>query len=48
MNTVMRWERLIPKSYLIKSEVCGVECICEEDSLTFNYVFYKIKKIKLK
>lgn len=40
----MWWERWIPKSYVIKSEICGVECLCEEDTNTFYYTFLQNKK----
>lgn len=43
----MWWERWIPKSYVIKSEICGVECLCEEDNNTFYYTFLQNKKNKI-
>lgn len=42
----MWWERWIPKSYLVKSTVCGVECVCD-DTNTFNYVIVQSKKNKI-
>ncbi len=42
----MWWERWIPKSYLVKSTVCGVECVCDETN-TFNYVIALSKKNKI-
>ena len=43
----MWWERLIPKSYLTKSSVCGVECAFSGDSIIFNYSVWQLKKNKL-
>lgn len=43
----MWWERWIPKSYLIKSEICGVECLCGEDSNKYYYTFLQNKKNKI-
>jgi hypothetical protein len=43
----MWWERWIPKSYVIKSEICGVECLREEDTNTFYYTFLQNKKNKI-
>ncbi len=43
----MWWERWIPKSYLTKSSVCGVECVFEETGLIFNYSVLQTKKNKV-
>jgi cytochrome b len=43
----MWWERWIPKSYLTKSSVCGVECIFDDKGITFHYSVLQIKKNKI-
>lgn len=43
----MWWERWIPKSYLTKSSVCGVECVFADTELTFNYAVIQNKKNKV-
>lgn len=43
----MWWERWIPKSYLTKSSVCGVECVFEETGIVFHYSILQIKKNKV-
>lgn len=43
----MWWERWIPKSYLSKSTVCGVECFFSENEISFNYSIITIKKNKV-
>lgn len=42
----MWWERWIPKLYLTKSNICGVECIYSETGISFNYAVLNIKKNK--
>jgi hypothetical protein len=43
----MWWERWIPKSYLTKNAICGVECVFDEAGLSFNYAVLHIKKNKV-
>ncbi len=43
----MWWERWIPKSYLTKNAICGVECVFDEAGITFNYAVLQIKKNKV-
>lgn len=43
----MLWERLIPKSYLSKSNVCGVECVFSEVGISYNYLLLTVKKNKI-
>lgn len=43
----MWWERWIPKSYLTKSTVCGVECIFDESETTFHFSVLQSKKNKV-
>ena len=43
----MLWERLIPKSYLSKSNVCGVECVFSEAGISYNYLILTVKKNKV-
>ena len=43
----MWWERWIPKLYLTKSNICGVECIYSETGISFNYAVLNIKKNKV-
>lgn len=43
----MWWERWIPKSYLTKSSVCGIECIFGADETRFNYSILQNKKNKV-
>jgi hypothetical protein len=43
----MWWERWIPKSYLTKNAICGVECVFDESGLSFNYAVLQIKKNKV-
>lgn len=43
----MWWERLIPKSYLSKSNVCGVECLFSEAGISYNYLILTVKKNKV-
>jgi hypothetical protein len=43
----MWWERWIPKSYLTKNAICGVECVFDESGHTFNYAVLQIKKNKV-
>lgn len=40
----MFWERWIPKSFLIKSPVFGVECLFYDDKLVFNYCVIESKR----
>lgn len=43
----MWWERWIPKSYLTKPSVCGVECVFEEGAPIINYSILQSKKSKV-
>jgi hypothetical protein len=43
----MLWERLIPKSYLSKSNVCGVECVFSDAGISYNYLILTVKKNKV-
>jgi hypothetical protein len=43
----MWWERWIPKSYLTKSAVCGVECVFDETGVSYHYVILQISKNKV-
>lgn len=43
----MWWERWIPKSYLTRSSVCGVECVFQDTGISFNYIVLQRKKNKL-
>jgi hypothetical protein len=43
----MLWERFIPKSYLSKSNVCGVECVFSEAGISYNYLILTVKKNKV-
>ncbi len=43
----MWWERWIPKSYLTKNAICGVECVFDESGISFNYAVLHIKKNKV-
>lgn len=43
----MWWERFIPKSYLTKSSVCGIECVFADDGLSFNYAIIQNRKNKI-
>jgi Tfp pilus assembly protein PilN len=40
----MWWERWIPKSYLTKNVIIGVECLFNETGVIFNYVILQSKK----
>lgn len=43
----MWWERWIPKSYLTKNAICGVECVFDDSGHSFNYAVLQIKKNKV-
>jgi Tfp pilus assembly protein PilN len=43
----MWWERWIPKSYLTKNAICGVECVVDESGTTFQYAVLSVKKNKV-
>lgn len=43
----MWWERWIPKSYLTKNAVCGVECIFDETGVSYQYAVLQINKNKV-
>lgn len=43
----MWWERWIPKSYLTKSSVCGIECVFNEGETVFHYSVLQSKKNKV-
>jgi Tfp pilus assembly protein PilN len=44
----MFWERWIPKKYLVKSEICGVEVVFSEEGLSYNTTYLKNgKKLEL-
>lgn len=43
----MWWERCIPKSYLIKNAICGVECVFDETGVSYHYIVLKSNKNKV-
>ncbi|MBA4241921.1 MAG: hypothetical protein C0448_14440 [Sphingobacteriaceae bacterium] len=43
----MFWERWIPKSFLIKSSICGVECVFNESGVSFFYSIIQTNKNKV-
>lgn len=43
----MWWERWIPKSYLTKNAVCGVECVFDETGVSYQYAVLQINKNKV-
>lgn len=43
----MWWERLIPRSYLYKQSVFGIECIYDDSNINFNVVILYTKKNNL-
>lgn len=43
----MLWERWIPKSYLSKPSVCGVECVYDDKGIIFNFSILSIEKNKI-